>query len=266
VLDAIVAAVTDQQAELAGLLSGRDELDWQRPSACQGWTVADVVLHLAQTNDLAVASAVGRYEEAVEQMASGLGPAGSVDEGADRMVARDRGQPGRVVGARWQTSADALIEALKQCDPHQRLTWVAGELSARTLATTRLAETWIHTGDVAAAFGAVPEPTDRLWHIARLAWRTLPYAFGRAGRELAGPVAFELRAPSGERWDFGDRDRDRDREGDGEGDDTEPLSTIRGESVELCLVAARRAHPDDTALRGEGPDAEAVLELVRTYA
>ena len=39
------------------------------------------------------------------------------------------------------------------------------------------------------------EPTDRLWHIARLAWRTLPYAFGRAGREPTGPVAFELRSP-----------------------------------------------------------------------
>jgi hypothetical protein len=36
--------------------------------------------------------------------------------------------------------------------------------------------------------------------------------------------------------------------------------------VELCLVAARRADPLDTGLRSQGPDAGAVLELVRTYA
>ena len=63
---------------------------------------------------------------------------------------------------------------------------VAGELSARTLASTRLAETWIHTGDIAAGLGVDLVPTDRLWHMARLAWRTLPYAFAQAGRGSAG--------------------------------------------------------------------------------
>ena len=48
--------------------------------------------------------------------------------------------------------------------------------------------------------------------------------------------------------------------------DATPLTVIRGDAVELCLVAARRVVPEDTALRGEGPDAQAVLELVRTYA
>jgi hypothetical protein len=46
---------------------------------------------------------------------------------------------------------------------------VPGELSARTLATTRLAETWIHAGDVAGALGVTLPPTDRLRPIARLA-------------------------------------------------------------------------------------------------
>ena len=87
--------------------------------------------------------------------------------------------------------SDAATRPSAPADPHARVTWVAGELSARTLATTRLAETWIHTGDVAPAFGS-SSPTVRLWHIARLAWRTLPYAFARPG--ATGPVAFELRA------------------------------------------------------------------------
>jgi uncharacterized protein (TIGR03084 family) len=129
---------------------------------------------------------------------------------------------------------------------------VAGELSARTLATTRLAETWIHTGDVAGALGVELEPKPRLRHIARLAWRTLPYAFAKDGRELHGPVAFHLRGPDGQAWDFTP--------------DGDALTTVRGDGVELCNVAARRVDPVETGLVGDGPDAGAVLELVRTYA
>jgi uncharacterized protein (TIGR03084 family) len=249
-LQAIVAALAEQQAELSSLLSGLDDLDWQRPSRCEGWTVGDVVLHLAQTNDLASASASGRMAEALDVLASGQGGTGSVDDGADVLVARERGQPGPVLRDRWVDSADGLCRRLEGVDPHQRLQWVAGQVSARTLASTRIAETWIHAGDVGAAFGWVPAPTDRLWHVARLAWRTLPYAFASAGQQLSGPVAFELRAPSGEGWRFAA--------------DSEILTIVRGDAVDLCLVAARRAGSEDTGLRVEGPDP--VLELVRTYA
>jgi uncharacterized protein (TIGR03084 family) len=251
-LGAIVAALADQQAELRDLVLAIDQSDWQRASRCEGWTVADVVLHLAQTNELAIASANGHFAEAVDRLTGGRSTAASVDDGADLMVARDRDVPGPAVGDRWQASTRALCDVLRASDPDARFLWVAGELSPRTLATTRLAETWIHTGDVAAAFGTGLPPTDRLWHIARLAWRTLPYAFSRAGRELKGPVAFELQAPGGDLWDFSP--------------DAGSLTRIHGDAVDLCLVAARRADPAETGLRGEGPDALGVLELVRTYA
>lgn len=250
-MDAI-AALAEQQAELSKLLAGLTEADWSRPSRCEGWTVADVVLHLAQTNELAVASLRGQFPAATEGLAGGFDSAGSVDESADLMVARERDRPTRVIRDRWQTGVDALAEALATADPHARVTWVAGQLSARTLATTRLAETWIHTDDVAAAFGGPLTPTDRLWHVARLAWRTLPYAFDRAGRRLRGPVALILQAPSGASWDFVP--------------DEEPQTSVRGDAVELCLVAARRVEARDTGLVAEGPDATAVLELLRTYA
>ena len=49
----IVGLLEEQQAELAGLLDGLDDAGWSRPSACEGWTISDVVLHLAQTNEMA---------------------------------------------------------------------------------------------------------------------------------------------------------------------------------------------------------------------
>ncbi|HWC39439.1 MAG TPA: maleylpyruvate isomerase family mycothiol-dependent enzyme [Acidimicrobiales bacterium] len=245
----IVAAVAEQNAELSGHLSILDDQDWQRPSGCEGWSVCDVVLHLAQTNELATASADGRMAEAIAELA-GSGGGGSVDDGADFLVARERGQPASAVRDRWETSTEALRQRFEDTDPHQRLEWVAGQVSARTLATTRLAETWIHAGDIGVASGWAPAPTDRLWHVARLAWRTLPYAFARAGRDQPGAIAFELRGPNGDLWSFEP--------------DSEATTTVRGDAVELCLVAAQRLRPDDASLRVDGPDP--VLELVRTYA
>ena len=251
-MEAILSALGGQHAELDALLEPLDDAGWERPTRCEGWTVADVVLHLAQTDELALASAQGRFSEGLDVLAGGLDQQGNVDDGAAAIVASERGLANGEVLQRWRSAAAALREALAASDPHLRVVWVSGQLSTQTLATTRLAECWIHTGDVAGALGVVQEPTDALEHVARLAWRTLPYAFRRDGRELAGPVAFHLWAPSGAPWRFAP--------------ETEATTVIEGAGAELCLVAARRLLPEETSLRGSGPDARAVLELVRTYA
>lgn len=248
----ILAALGEQQAELASLLCDLDDAGWEQETPCVGWTVADVVLHLAQTDELAVASAAGRFPAGLERLAGGEGSPTPVDDRAAAFVDEQRGaQPSELL-ERWQAGIRALRNALVAGDPDRRVLWVAGELSVRTLATTRLAETWIHTGDVAAATGRTLVPTERLRHVARLAWRTLPYAFARAGRALMGPVALELRSPTGGVWEFHP-----------EGDAT---TVVRGDGAQWCLVAARRVHATDTDLRADGPDGAAVLDLVRTYA
>jgi uncharacterized protein (TIGR03084 family) len=251
-VDDVLDALTEQHAELGALLDGLDEAAWHRPTRCDGWGVADVVLHLAQTDELALSSVHGRFVHGIAVLARGLDGSGTVDDGAAAVVEQERGQPIAELHARWRTGAATLRGSLAATDPHARVEWVAGSLSVHTLVATRLAECWIHTGDVAGAVGVTPEPTDRLEPIARLAWRTLPYAFTKAGRELSGPVAFALQAPSGARWDFAP--------------DGDATTIVEGPGVDLCLVAARRVAPEHTALHATGPDADAVLELVRTYA
>jgi len=251
-VDEVVEVLAAQQSELAGVLEGLGDAGWRAPTGCEGWDVADVVLHLAQTDELAIASATGRFAEAAAALTAGLAPVGSVDAGAALMVQRQRGLAPAELRARWSSNAAALVEVLDAMDLSTRVTWVAGELSARTLTTTRLAETWIHTGDVAGALGVDLAPTDRLRLIARLAWRTLPYAFSSAQRTLTGPVAFRLVSPGGEAWNFVP--------------DEPPTTIISGPAAELCAVAARRLEASATTLRAVGPDGDAVLALVRTYA
>lgn len=251
--DDVLVALAEQQAELSRLLAGLTTDQWSAGTRCVGWTVADVVLHLAQTNEMARGSLEDRLAEVTASLTRGTtGGFADVDEGAAAMVAAERGARPDVLCQRWDAGADELRKAFEVTDAHRRVTWVAGQLSARTLAATRLAETWIHTGDVAEAVGVVLAPGERLRHVARLAWRTLPYAFARAGRELAGPVSFELEGPAGGRWIFAPEEP--------------PVTVVRGPGVELCLVAGRRLDPAATSLRAEGPDAAAVLSLIRTYA
>jgi hypothetical protein len=68
---------------------------------------------------------------------------------------------------------------------------------------------------------------------------------------LKGTVAFELTAPDGDVWTFGEGAAD---------------TVLRGPVRDLCEVAGQRANAADTALTAEGPDADGVLELVRTFA
>jgi uncharacterized protein (TIGR03084 family) len=257
-VDPVVGALAAEQAELSGVLDGLAvagglaDAGWHAPTRCEGWDVADVVLHLAQTNEMAIASAEGNFAEMAARLTDVTGRSSTVDAGAERMVQVERGLAIPDLLARWSSSATRLIDALERINPSERVAWVVGDLSARTLATTRLAETWIHAGDVAGALGITLPPPDRLRPIARLAWRTLPYAFASAALQMKGPVAFLLTSPGGEAWDFLP--------------DQPALTTISGPGAELCAVAARRVDPSATSLRGEGPDAGDVLALVRTYA
>jgi uncharacterized protein (TIGR03084 family) len=194
-VDPIVEELAAQHAELAGLLDGLEEAGWHASPRCEGWDISDIVLHLAQTDEMAIGSVTGRFIEVVAELTEGLRSATSVDDGVALMVERERGARSNELFQRWGNDAFRLVDHFDGMDLSARVKWVAGDLSARTLATTRLAETWIHAGDVADALGVELATTDRLRLIARPACRTLPYAFASTGGTLAGPVAFRLTSP-----------------------------------------------------------------------
>ncbi|HVN50921.1 MAG TPA: maleylpyruvate isomerase family mycothiol-dependent enzyme [Acidimicrobiales bacterium] len=252
-MEDVLAALADQHRRLAVVVDGCRPADWERPTRCPGWDVAAVLLHLAQTDALAAASARGELDAHPHGfMGNPEDRVRSVDEAAAAQVDLERAAGADAIRARWHDASRDMRTAFEAGDPHRRVTWVSGQLSLHTLVTTRLSECWIHTDDIATALDLELEPTDGLRHIARLAWRTLPYAFGRAGEAMHGPVALDLRGPGGDRWRFDPDDA--------------AVTVIRGSAVDFCEVAARRVDPAGTDLVGEGPDAAAVLELVRTYA
>jgi uncharacterized protein (TIGR03084 family) len=242
--DRAAAVFDDLAAEydhLDAVLAALEPDMWARPSAAAGWTIADVVLHLAQSDEAVLASVAGTMSAVT---------GGQVDELADDLVARERGAPGEKVFERWRSTARSALGALRGCSPTDRLQWVATSLSPPTLATTRIAEHWAHTLDITEPLGLDYPDTARLRHVAWLGHRTLPYGFAVAG-EQGGPVRCELTGPGGELWRFGD---------------AEAPSVISGPGGEFCRVGARRLPAEESSLEAEGPYAAAALRVLRNYA
>jgi uncharacterized protein (TIGR03084 family) len=243
VFDDLVA----EQDRLDAILSGLSPEQWLTESRAAGWSVADVVLHLAQSEEGVVASAEGR------DLRSAFAPVSSerVDDYADEMVRREHAAPSAVYD-RWQRARRAAVAALLAADPQRPLAWVAGSMKPATIATTRIAEHWAHGLDITGPLGFAFADTGRLRHVAWLAHRTLPYAFATAGLEPAA-VRCVLTAPSGTgTWAFGPEDAS---------------SEITGPAGEFCRVAVRRLPAGSAAgLTTRGPHGAAALGVLRTYA
>ena len=111
-MDAVVSDLSAQHAELRSILDGLDADQWLAPTRCEGWDVGDVVVHLAQSDEMAIGSAQGRYGEVLAQLTEGLQATGSIDEGVAAMVARQRDTPISDIRERWSAAASGLVEAL----------------------------------------------------------------------------------------------------------------------------------------------------------
>jgi uncharacterized protein (TIGR03084 family) len=249
----IIADLEAEQERLEAILEELDDATWRSPSAAEGWSVADVVLHLAQTEEAVVVSATGGdgFDRlwAPARAAAEAGEISGVDDAAEWMVQAERAEPALVFG-RWKAGRRAAVAALRGADPDEPVPWVTGRIKPATLATTRLAEHWAHGLDITGPLGAPFPDTDRLRHIAWLAHGTLPYAFALAGEE-PHPVYCELTGPGGDTWRYGPGGAD---------------STITGGAGAFCRVGARRLAPEDSGLVATGPDGAAALRVLRTYA
>ena len=240
----LLRSLAEQQATLDGLLAELGSLQWSTPvPRCPGWTVRDVVLHLAQTEE-AVAATIS--SPCVSTFDRG---GGTLDEAMDRLVRDDPAEPAAVF-ERWRVARRAAVDALRAADPARPVGWAAAPLKPVTLATTRLAEHWAHGLDITDPLGIPYPDTDRLRHIAWLGHGSLPYAFRLAGVE-PGPVYCELTAPDGTIWRYGPPDAE---------------STITGPAGAFCRVGAQRLSPEDSGLRTTGPLGAAALRVLRNYA
>ncbi|MEU8616518.1 TIGR03084 family metal-binding protein [Streptomyces sp. NPDC048623] len=233
-VDALVRELTDEQ--------------WALPTPAPRWTVAHQIAHLAWTDDAALLAATDPEAFAAETEKALAAPDRFVDDGAEEGAAL----PPAELLARWREGRERLHQILSEAPPGTRFPWYGPAMSAVSLATARLMETWAHGQDVADALGVVRQPTARLRHVAWIGLRARDYAYLVRGlTPPAEPFRVELTAPSGESWTYGPEDA---------------AQRITGPALDFCLLVTQRAHRADTALTAVGADAEEWLGIAQAFA
>jgi uncharacterized protein (TIGR03084 family) len=232
-----------EHAQLEAMLEPLSAAQWLSPSDAPGWSVADVMLHLAQTEEAILLSA------SVPDEAGWRDGDDNVDDMVEQWVRGERDEP-FVIVERWKIAHRRAVATLRAADPDRKMRWAAAPLKPATIATTRIAEHWAHALDIAVPLGIDYPDTERLRHIAWLGYNTLPYAFGLEGIEPQ-PVFVELTSPGGSTWIFGQ---------------PSAPTHVRGTAAEFCRVGARRLAPDDSNIVATGPFAAQTLRVLRNYA
>lgn len=258
--------MAERDALLAGLLAdlaaeGRaleqvvaplEDVAWLSGTPAEGWTIAHQIAHLAWTDEQALAAATDPDGFTAALTAAHARDRPDLAEVVDRAAAEGVSAAPADLLARWASGRSALAEALAGLPVGARLPWFGPPMSAASMATARLMETWAHGLDVTDALGLPPSVSPRLRHVAHLGVRTRDFAFGRHGLPApAEPIRVELTGPGGERWGWGPEDA---------------AQRVSGPALDFCLRVTRRRHRADLALEAVGPDADRWLDVAQAFA
>ncbi len=221
---------------------------WADATPAQGWTIAHQIGHLLWT-DRAALTAIRDPDAFRAAVAEAFAdPLGFVDSGAAELAQLP---PADLLGD-WRAARHELTLSLADVPQGTKILWYGPPMSAASMATARLMETWAHGGDVADTLGVVRTPTTRLRHIAHLGVRTRDFAYIiRDETPPAEPFRVALTAPDGSEWTWGPDDA---------------RQTVTGPALDFCMLVTQRVHRADTALVATGSDADAWLAYAQAFA
>lgn len=244
VLDDLAA----ESQQVDDMVTPLDESSWARETPAAGWTIAHQIAHLAWTDQkslLAVREPAEFPAEVRRAMAVG-------DSFVDAGAAEGAAKPSGTLLAQWRQGRAELASALREVPQGTKIPWFGPPMSAASMATARLMETWAHGQDIADTLGVPHKPEPRLWQIARFGTRTRDFAFAMHG--LDPPVEqfrVRLAAPDGDTWSFGPEDA---------------AQRVTGSALDFCLLVTQRRHRADTDLRAEGEEADTWLDIAQAFA
>ncbi|MBV9091734.1 MAG: TIGR03084 family protein [Mycobacteriaceae bacterium] len=234
--------------ELDKLVAVLPETAWATATPAVGWTIAHQIGHLLWTDRVALTSLTDEAVFAELLAAAAADPGGFVDSGAEEHARR---VPGELLDD-WRRTRHRLHQQLRGVAPGRKLMWFGPPMSAASMATARLMETWAHSLDVADALGVCKPPTGRLRSIAHLGVRTRDFAFAVHGlTPPPKPFRVELTAPDGTLWGWGPADA---------------TQRVTGSAEDFCYLVTQRRAPPGLDIKAVGDDAARWLTIAQAFA
>ncbi len=244
----LVEDLRAESDELDALVAPLAADRWAAQTPAAGWTIAHQIGHLLWTDRVALTSVTDEvaFSGLLEHAAAN--PTGFVDAGAEEVAAT----PPVELLADWRLTRTRLHEALLTVPDGRKLPWFGPPMSAASMATARLMETWAHGLDVADTLGVTRPPTARLRSIAHIGVRTRDYAFAVNGLPApTEPFLVELRAPDGTTWSWGPPDA---------------AQRVIGRAEDFCFLVTQRRALRELDLRAHGDDARHWLQIAQAFA
>jgi uncharacterized protein (TIGR03084 family) len=249
-LTALVADLRAEGDEIEALVRALPPNEWSRPTPAAGWTVAHQIAHLGWTDERALLAATDPEGFQAEFAGYTSRADASLDRVVDAEAARVAQRPDLLNW--WRAGRDNLATTLLALSEGTKLPWYGPPMSAASMATARLMETWAHGQDVADALGVRRTPTARLRHVAHIGVRTRDFAYlVRDKQPPSEQFRVELMGPGDELWTWGPEDA---------------AQRVTGPALEFCLLVTQRVHRADTALVAVGEDADAWLDIAQAFA
>lgn len=246
--DPIVNDLRAESDDLDALVAPLAASRWRESTPAPGWTIAHQIGHLLWTDRLSLISVTDEAGFAELLAGAAANPDSFVDDGAAELAAI----PPTELLDRWRTTRAGLHSALLAVPDGRKLPWFGPPMSAASMATARLMETWAHGLDVADALGVTRPATSRLRSIAHLGVRTRDYAFAVNNLPApAEPFLVELRAPDGTTWSWGPPDA---------------AQRVSGSAEDFCFLVTQRRALSSLDVIADGEDARRWLEIAQAFA
>jgi uncharacterized protein (TIGR03084 family) len=244
----MVADLRAESDELDAMVADLPAERWAEATPAPGWTIAHQIAHLLWTDRVALTAVTDEPGFAAVLEEAAKNPTRFVDEGAEELAVAPPAQ----LLADWRHTRDRLHDELLAVADGRKLPWFGPPMSAASMATARLMETWAHGLDVADALGVKRPATARLRSIAHIGVRTRDYAFAINGlTPPPDPFRVELRAPDGSIWSWGPEDA---------------AQRVSGSAEHFCMLVTQRRPRSALDVHVEGGDAEKWLTIAQAFA
>jgi len=244
----MVADLRAESDELDAIVADLPAERWGEETPAPGWTIAHQIAHLLWTDRVALTAVTDADGFAAVLAEAAKDPTGFVDAGADELAAL----PPDELLANWRQTRTRLHDELLTVADGRKLPWFGPPMSAASMATARLMETWAHGLDVADTLGVKRPATARLRSIAHIGVRTRDFAFSINGMTPpADSFRVELRAPDGSLWEWGPADA---------------AQRVTGTAEDFCMLVTQRRPRTDLAVQAVGTDAEKWLGIAQAFA
>ena len=232
-------------------LKDLNDHDFKQTTQFKNWTIEDILGHLHLFNVAAdITLECGqKFDAFFANITKELNSGKSLLQAQYPWL---NGLSGRALYETWIEGSYQTAKNYAKADPKMRVKWAGPDMSARSSITARQMETWAHGHEIFDVLGVERTETDRIKNIVFLGVNTFGWSYVVNKKVVPENMPYLLlTAPSGDLWEFGDKNNEE---------------IISGEAVSFAQVVTQTRSFYDVNLKVNGQVAAEWMNIAQCFA